>query len=55
MYDRMDWYDKYAEKQEEAFLLKLLLIEVKHDLELQKQGFRQVDDIIEKINKTLKP
>jgi hypothetical protein len=53
MQDRMDWYDKYSEKREEAFLLRLLLIEVKHDLELHKHGYRDLDSIVAKIQNIL--
>ena len=53
MHDRMDWYDKYSEKREEAFMLRLLLIEVKHDLELHKHGYRDLDSIVAKIQNIL--
>ena len=48
-----EWYNKYAEKREEAFQLRLLLIEMKHELELCKLGYRDVSFVIEKIQNEL--
>jgi hypothetical protein len=48
-----EWYNKYSEKREEAFHLRLILIEIKHELELTKLGYRQMDDVIEKIQNEL--
>lgn len=48
-----EWYTKYSEKREEAFRLRLLLIEIKHELELTKLGYRQMDEVIERIKNEL--
>lgn len=46
-------YQKWIDKQEEAFQLRLLLVEIKTDLNLAKLGYRNLDGIIEKIDKEL--
>ena len=48
-----EWYTKYSEKREEAFRLRLLLIEIKHELELTKLGYRQMDEVSERIKNEL--
>lgn len=47
------FYDKWEEKREEAFELRLALIEVKIELNLAKLGYRTIDDAIKKIDDTL--
>ena len=47
------WYEKYSNKSEENFFLKLALIETKRELELFKLGYRTADSVIERINKVL--